>query len=176
MDQESLENQFGWSTQVLTPKHGHTHNDGQRSNGASSWTISLSYSIPPSFPFLQGFSFALHQFHWIKHLTTARPFCQNTFFSCYLSYFFCYKTCTGCLEQQQKYNIQFICNFFHLIIINSLIIYQVNPTGVPLLSDCSESNVPNGLGSIWVLVGVRGTNKYRGQDVMKSKTGIFDTL
>lgn len=90
--------------------------------------------------------------------------------------FFCYKTCTGCLEQQQKYNIQFICNFFHLIIINSLIIHQMNPTGDPLLSDCSESNVPNGLGSIWVLVGVRGTNKYRGQDVMKSKTGIFDTL
>lgn len=97
-------------------------------------------------------------------------------FSCYLSYFFCYKTCTGCLEQQQKYNIQFICNFFHLIIINSLIIHQVNPTGVPLLSDCSESNVPNGPGSIWVSAGVRGTNKYRGQDVMKSKTGIFDTL
>lgn len=34
---------------------------------------------------------------------------------------FRYKTCTGCLEQQQKYNIQFIiCHFFSLIIINSI--------------------------------------------------------
>lgn len=38
-------------------------------------------------------------------------FVKTPFFFCYLSYF-CYKTCTGCLEQQQKYNIQFICNFF----------------------------------------------------------------
>lgn len=46
-------------------------------------------------------------------------FVKTPFFFCYLSYF-CYKTCTGCLEQQQKYNIQFICNFFCLIFINSL--------------------------------------------------------
>lgn len=38
-------------------------------------------------------------------------FVKTPFFSfCYLS-FFRYKTCTGCLEQQQKYNIQIYMQF-----------------------------------------------------------------
>lgn len=46
---------------------------------------------------------------------------KNAQFFHVIYHIFRYKTCTGCLEQQQKYNIQFIiCHFFSLIIINSI--------------------------------------------------------
>lgn len=110
----------------------------------------------------------------IKHFTTARPFCQNTiFFSLVIYLIFRYKTCTGCLEQQQKYNIQLLCNFscFNDHQFNRWILL-----GVSLPSDCSKS--PNGLKSFWVLgrgvwVGGWGTNKYIGQDAKKWKQGFW---
>lgn len=41
------------------------------------------------------------------------PFCQKSTIFLVIYHIFHYKTCTGCLEQQQKYNIQFIiCHFF----------------------------------------------------------------
>ena len=44
--------------------------------------------------------------------TLPRFFSKDIFCSFHVSLsYFRYKTCTGCLEQQQKYNIQFICNF-----------------------------------------------------------------
>lgn len=76
---------------------------------------------------------------------------------------FRYKTWTGCLEQQQKYNIQFIiCHFFRLIIINSI----------------GESSwswslwLFSVLGPKWPVShpgGLQGTNKYTGQDVKKKR-------
>lgn len=53
------------------------------------------------------------KFHPNPNMSQHHFFKTQNFF-CYLSYF-CYKTFTGCLEQQQKYNIQFICHFFSLM-------------------------------------------------------------
>lgn len=126
MDLGKRNSQFRWHTQTWTHVQRHSHNNGWRSNRAtSSLTVDvvhlilstslLSLLFLPSLLFLCFLLISLR----VKHFTTAFPFCQNTIFLVILSYF-CYKTCTGCLEQQQKYNIQFICNFFCLIIINSL--------------------------------------------------------
>lgn len=80
--------------------------------------FSLSLPLPTDFP-PPLFSFLLISLKWNESNISQQHFhfLKTPFFFCYLSYF-CYKTCTGCLEQQQKYNIQFICNFFCLIIIN----------------------------------------------------------
>lgn len=98
---------------------------------------------------------------------------KHHFFSLVIYLIFCYKTCTGCLEQQQKYNIQLLCNFscFNNHQFNRWILL-----GVSLPSDCSKS--PNGLKSFWVLgrgvwVGGWGTNKYIGQDTKKLKQGFW---
>lgn len=120
-----------YPVQVCTNKlgthlHRHSHKQWTESKratcsptmGVLHLFLSTSPQPHPPLPHLPSSFFPLVSLR-IKHFTTALPFCQNTIFSCYLSYF-CYKTCTGCLEQQQKYNIQFICNFsFVLIIINS---------------------------------------------------------
>lgn len=101
-------------------------------------------------------------------------FVKTPFFSLVIYLIFRYKTCTGCLEQQQKYNIQLLCNF------SSFNNHQFNRwilLGVSLPSDCSKS--PNGLKSFWVLlgrgvwVGGWGTNKYIGQDAKKLKQGFW---
>lgn len=108
-------------THKLEHTYTDTHNNGQRAAGqrlnrgcSTSLPLSLLISHHLSFPPLLSVNLTLNRS--LKHFTTTLPFCQNTFFLL-LSYF-CYKTCTGCLEQQQKYNIQFVCNFLCLIIIN----------------------------------------------------------
>lgn len=72
------------------------------------WYSSLPfYFFPSSLPSSFSDNFTLNQtFH------NDTPILSKHHFFCFVIYLiFCYKTCTGCLEQQQKYNIQFICNF-----------------------------------------------------------------
>lgn len=112
----------------------------------------------PSFPMLPA-----------VHFTPDVLFCQKKSTILHVIYhIFRYKTCTGCLEQQQKYNIQFIiCHFFSLIIINSI----------------GESSWRLSLWLFGVLspkwpashsVGLQGTNKYTGQDVKKKENKKSD--
>lgn len=76
----------------------------------------LTFPLLPYFLLLSiiiFFSFALNQ---TVHNSMS---ILSKHFSFVIYLIFCYKTCTGCLEQQQKYNIQ-LCNFLCLIIINSI--------------------------------------------------------
>lgn len=128
-----------------TPTHTHDR-DGERNRPISGLIMDVVCLFPCSLPFI-----SLKLFHVIK---------KSTIFHV-IYHIFRYKTCTGCLEQQQKYNIQFIiCHFFSLIIINSI--------GE---SSWSLSLWLFGvLGPKWPVShpgGLQGTNKYTGQDVKK---------
>lgn len=58
-------------------------------------------ALPPYIPSNLASSFAPCKFHFESNISQQHFHFVKTHFSCYLSYF-CYKTCTGCLEQQQK--------------------------------------------------------------------------
>lgn len=124
-------------------------------------SLSFSLSLSSFFTLLISLwsNISQRHFHFVK----------TPFFFCYLSYF-CYKTCTGCLEQQQKYNIQFICNLFCLIIINSLAESSWSFSSIWLFQvHCPKWSIVHlGVGR-GVRGGGRGTNKYIGQDVKKLK-------
>lgn len=138
-------------------------------------TSGLTIAVIYLFFYISSLSFSLSSFFtllislWSNISQRHFHFVKTPFFFCYLSYF-CYKTCTGCLEQQQKYNIQFICNLFCLIIINSLAESSWSFSSIWLFQvHCPKWSIVHlGVGR-GVRGGGRGTNKYIGQDVKKLK-------
>lgn len=149
--------------QCSTPMDTHSHTHTQWTKWVSSWPCVPTGEFSRRPPWI-----SLDQ---TSHDST--PIFVKTQFFLLFIIFFCYKTCTGCLEQQQKYNIQFICNFFHSMIIDSS---WVDPywSSVFCLIVPKSKKVPEMVSDpFWALVvqrgwGVRrwvGRNKYRGQDV-----------
>lgn len=101
-----------------TYRDTHTTMDGEQKGDTRS--VPRLFLLFPPFFLCISVNFTLNQtFHNSTSIFFLFFLSKHHFFFVILSYF-CYKTCTGCLEQQQKYNIQFICNFICLIIINSL--------------------------------------------------------
>lgn len=85
----TLNIQFGWHTQTWTHLHRHSHNNGRRAKGRHVNTSSLTMGVVhlflsafwlPPFSLSLFFLFFLLISLWIKHFTTALPFCQNTIF------------------------------------------------------------------------------------------------
>lgn len=139
----------------LTHTNAHTYDrDGEKNSTTSALIADDVRLFPCSLPFI-----SLQTFYFVKKKSTILHV---------IYHIFRYKTCTGCLEQQQKYNIQFIiCHFFSLIIINSI----------------GESSWRLSLWLFGVLspkwpashsVGLQGTNKYTGQDVKKKENKKSD--
>lgn len=164
MDSGKLNIEFKWHTKTLTHLQWVDHSEETQTNGVQLFYPTSWLSCFFLCPFLRSKSNISQQ-----HVR----FVKTPFFSLVIYLIFCYKTCTGCLEQQQKYNIQLLCNFscFNNHQFNRWILL-----GVSLPSDCSKS--PNGLKSFWVLgrgvwVGGWGTNKYIGQDAKKLKQGFW---
>lgn len=172
MDHGSLVTCSGGQRSAPMDTQSHTHNGQGTSGAAVEPFVDLTHLL---FSQPARFVVALRGFLRIKHLTTALPFLSKHNFSCYLSYFFCYKTCTGCLEQQQKYNIQFICNFFHSMIIDSSWVDPYWSSVVCLIVPMSKKFLK------WCPIhfgrwrwresegGAVGRNKYRGQDVAEAE-------
>lgn len=118
--------QFRWHTQTWTHLHTHSHNNGRRAKGqrvtSSSLTmgvvhlfLSTSWHSSSSLFFLGFLLISL----WIKHFTTALPFCQNTFFLL-LFIVFLLQNMYRLFRTTTKIQYPILCNFFCLIIINSL--------------------------------------------------------
>ena len=109
-----------WITSIRRP-----HRGVSPSSFSSFITLSISTTSPPTLGLTQPDT---------NHLTvTLFPaVSQNTILIHVIYLIFCYKTCTGCLEQQQKYNIQFYMQF--VCIINSSI-HLLNPLGSLLPCD-----------------------------------------
>lgn len=118
-----MEAQFGRSTPMDTHSHTHTHAMDKDHLGQQLSRLSIFVGPPqPHFPPTPQTSEGFRHPLWISLDQTSHDstpiFVKTQFFLLFII-FFCYKTCTGCLEQQQKYNIQFICNFFRSMIIDS---------------------------------------------------------
>lgn len=116
MDWGSLISSSSGTHKVWAHLHRRSHNNGRREKRATCYYQLSNRDCCSPHPHLLSSS-ASWWFHRDSNISQQHFHFVKTPFFLVIYRIFCYKTSTGCLEQQQKYNIQFICNFFSLIIV-----------------------------------------------------------